>query len=247
MAKLPLTDMTPAQFRNWLLPIVEHSLFVDCEQLVAALMTDADRDTLAEAFRKVFEGYYYDVAFELDRHETRLLSIFNSCDTYISLKHRAAIVESKRRASPTGREVRRMGAFLRTDPVPLVKVSALSDHDFREFLHALVKSEFFAARERVVKLLSTSRVDAARPSGHEATGIEDMRLREAVYQFFVCHLELELFLEDYEYDPDEGLQIRPKVAEELEQSIADHESGKVKSRPLQEVAKEFGVTLKCTH
>ena len=65
--------------------------------------------------------------------------------------------------------------------------------------------------------------------------------------FFVCHLELEQFLEDYAYDPDEGLEIRPEVAEELEQSITDHESGEIKGRPLQEVAKEFGVPLKCTH
>ncbi|MCY4554548.1 MAG: hypothetical protein OXC79_12835 [Candidatus Poribacteria bacterium] len=38
----------------------------------------------------------------------------------------------------------------------------------------------------------------------------------------MCHLEFEQFLEDYEYDPDEGLEIRPEVAEELEQSIADY-------------------------
>ena len=248
MAKLALTDMTPEQYRNWVLTIVEHPIFADRERLAAFLMKDADRDTLTEAFREFFEGYYYDMAFELDRHETCLLSIFNSCDTYAPLKHRVAIVESKRRASPMGREARRMGSFGSTDSVPQVKVSALSNRVFREFLHALVKSEFFDARERVVKLLSTAGVGgAAEPTGHEATDAKNIRLRESVYEFFVCHLELEQFLEDYEYDPDEGLQIRPEVAEELEQSTADHESGKVKGRPLQKVAREFGVTLKCTH
>ena len=46
-----------------------------------------------------------------------------------------------------------------------------------------------------------------------------------------------------EYDPDEGLEIQPEVAEELEQSITDHKSGRVKGTPLQEVAKTFGVNL----
>ncbi|MCG9133125.1 hypothetical protein J5I95_15720 [Candidatus Poribacteria bacterium] len=232
--KLPLQDMTHKQLREWLLPIVEHTLFLDREKILELLTIDADRDTLTEAFREFFEAYYYDVAFELDRHEKNLLSVLDSCDTYVSLKHRVVTVESRRKASPIGREVRRMGSYLPDDPVPRIKISALSNDDFREFLHTLVSSEsdsaafpFFAAYNQVVKLLSVGWTDA-----------EDMPLREAVYEFFVCHLELEQFLEDYAYDPDEGLEIRPKVAEELEQSITDHESGEVKGRPLQEVAKE---------
>jgi hypothetical protein len=105
-------------------------------------------------------------------------------------------------------------------------------------------SEFFDAHERVIKLLGITWTGTAKPSVHETTDAEDKHLREVFYEFFVCHLELEQFLEDYEYDPDEELEVCPEVAEELEQSIADHESGKVKGRPLQEVAKELGVTLK---
>ena len=247
MAKLPFESMTDVQFLKGILPIVEHSLFVDCECLLALLATDADRDTLTEVFRRCFEGYYYDVAFELDSYETRLLSILDSSDTDTALKHRVAIVQCKRRSSPTGREVRRMGAFLPADSGPEIKVSALSNHAFREFLHTLVKSEFFAAQARVVKLLNQREGDAAETSLYEATAAQEGRLREAIYEFFVCHLEFEQFLEDYEYDPDEGLEIQPEVAEELEQSITDHKSGSVKGTPLQEVAKTFGVNLKCTH
>ena len=230
--KLALKDMTHKQFREWLLPIVEHTLFVYCDRILELLTIDADRDTLTEAFREFFEAYYYEVVFELDRYEKCLLSVLDSCDTYVSLKHRVATVESKRKASPMGREVRRMGSYLPSDPVPQVKISAMSKDGFREFLHTLVKSEFFAAHDQVIKLLSVGWTDT-----------EDMSLREAVYEFFVCHLELEQFLEDYEYDPDEGLEIRPEVAEALEQSITYHESGEIKGRPLQEVAKEFGVPL----
>ena len=245
--KVLLKDRTPEQFREWLRPIVEHTLFVDCERLLELLTIDADRETLTEAFREFFEGYYYDVAFALDRYEKCLLSILDSCDTYVSLKHRIVAIESKRKASPMGREARRMGSYLSSDPVPRIKVSALSNDVFHEFLHTLVKSEFFTAHQQVVKLLSIGGASVTKPSVHEGTDTEERHLREAVYEFFVCHLELEQFLEDYAYDPDEGLEIRSEVAAELEQSITDHESGKIKGRPLQEVAKEFGVPLKCTH
>ena len=248
MAKLLFKDMTDEQFLNRFLPIVEHSLFVDRDRLLALLATDADRDTLTEVFRKCFESYYYDVAFELDYYETCLLSILDSSDAYAALKHRVAIVQRNRRASPTGREVRRMGAFLPTDPVPQIKVSALSNYAFREFLHTLVKSDFFSAQAQMVKLLNRSECDAAETSLYAAaTDAEEVRLQEAIYEFFVCHLEFEQFLEDYEYDPDEGLEMQPEVVEELEQSIADHKSGKTKGIPLQKVAKAFGVNLKCTH
>ena len=247
MAKPLFKDMTNEQFLNRFLPIVEHSLFVDRDRLLALLATDADRDTLTEVFRKCFEGYYYDVAFELDYYETRLLSILDSSNAHAALKHRVAIVQRNRRASPTGREVRRMGAFLPTDSVPQIKVSALSNHAFREFLRTLVKSEFFQAQTRVVKLLNRRWCDTAETSVYKATDVEEVRLQEAIYEFFVCHLEFEQFLEDYEYDPDEGLEMQPEVAEELEKSITDHKSRKVKGIPLQEVAKTFGVNLKCTH
>ena len=245
MRKRNMKEMSAEQFRDWLLLIVKHDLFVDRERLLALLGRDADRDTLTEAFRECFEGYYFDVAYELDAYETSLLSILEASNIYATLNHRVAIVKSQRRASPLGREVRRMGSFLPTDSVPTIKVSELSDGAFREFLCALVKSEFFEAHARVVKLLGT--MDAAKSIVYETTGPEKMRLREAVYEFFVCHLELEQFLEDYAYDPDEGLELRPEVAEALEQSISEHKSGKVTGRPLQEVAKTFGVKLRCTH
>ena len=174
--KLPFRSITDKQFLNRLLPIVEHSLFVDRKRLLTLLATDTDRNTLTEVFRKCFEGYYYDIAFELDYYEMYLLSILGSSDTYTALKHRVAIVQRNRKASPTGREVRRIGAFLPTDSVPQIKVSALSNHAFREFLHTLVNSEFFEAQTRVVKLLNRRSCDAAKTSLYEATDVEKVRL-----------------------------------------------------------------------
>jgi hypothetical protein len=51
MTNLPLVDMTPGQFRDWIRRIAEHSLFADREQLLALLTIETDRETLAEAFR----------------------------------------------------------------------------------------------------------------------------------------------------------------------------------------------------
>ena len=47
MAKLSLEDMTHAQFRNWLLPVVEHALFTDREELFVLLMADIFCGTVA--------------------------------------------------------------------------------------------------------------------------------------------------------------------------------------------------------
>ena len=73
--------------------------------------------------------------------------------------------------------------------------------------------------------------------------IED-RLRAEFYEFFVCYLELELFLENYDYDPDEGLELRPEFIEELEREDEYIRSGG-KMFTLEEVAKELGVKLEC--
>ena len=74
----------------------------------------------------------------------------------------------------------------------------------------------------------------------------EARLRAEFYEFFVCYLELELFLEDYDYDPDEGLELRPEFIEELEREEEYIRSGG-KMYTLEEVAKDLGINLKCTN
>ena len=63
------------------------------------------------------------------------------------------------------------------------------------------------------------------------------KLSEAFREFFVAYELLELALEDYHYDPDEGLELRPEVAERLEQSVAEVEAGTAEVIPLEEVAR----------
>lgn len=221
-----ITGMTHAQFRDWLTPIVNCPLFESRERLVAVLAENADRDALEAELQEFYEGYC-GLAFELEEHEESLLSILRASDIFAPLQKRVAAVEVVRKTSPEGRIARRMtDRPLITDPQPEIKVLALSDDEFRALMGTLVNWGLFAARAQVVKLQKVE---------------QTAQLKSAFFEFFVCYLELEQFLEDYYYDPDEGLELRPEVAERLERSVAEHESGKVKAIPIEEVAKKLGL------
>lgn len=225
-----IADMTHVQLNTWLMPIVDRPLFESRERLIALLAENADRDALEAEFREFFEGYC-GLAFSLEDHEESLLLTLNECETYTPLQHRVAVVESERKTSPLGREARRMGGgVVSGDPAPEIKVSTLSDDAFRVLMETLANWELFAAHAQVVKLQN------ATPSV-----VETEQLKSVFFEFFVCYLELEQFLEDYDYDPDEGLELRPEVAERLEQSVAEYESGAVKAVPMEEVAKKLGL------
>lgn len=225
-----ITSMTHAAFKTWLSPIINCPLFESRERLVALLVKNADRDALEAELYEFYEGYC-GLAFELEEPEEQLLSILRTCDTFASLQARVAAVEAVRKTSPAGRIAKRMSDLpLITDPDPEIEVRELPDDAFRRLMETLANWELFAVRERIVKL------QKPLPS---VEGTE--QLKSSFFEFFVCYLELEQFLEDYHYDPDEGLELRPEVAERLEQSVAEHESGEVKAIPIEEVAKKLGL------
>ena len=218
-----LVTFTP----DGLQPFVERLLFTSRERLVALLAQAADRAALETEFREFFEGYI-GLGFLLEDAEASLLAVLAREERFSPLRHRVKMVESQRKSSPLGREFRRMGVGpLLTDPQPGIKVIELRDADFRALLDTLVSWPLFAARERLAKCLKDTKTDGAR-------------LKPAFLEFFVCYLELEQFLENYEYDQDEGLEVRPEVLEEWDRSIAEVEAGE-KTYSLEEVAKELGL------
>ncbi|MDE0685101.1 MAG: hypothetical protein OXI63_19425 [Candidatus Poribacteria bacterium] len=185
-----IINMTQTQFSAWLVPIVDRPLFASRERLVALLAENADRAALETELQEFYEGYC-GLAFELEEPEESLLSILQASDTFAPLQKRVAAVEAVRKTSPAGRIARRMSDRpLITDPQPEIKVSALSDNEFRVLMETLVNWELFAARAQVVKL------QKAAPSVEQTA-----QLKSAFLEFFVCYLELEQFLEDYYYDP----------------------------------------------
>ena len=225
-----ITRMTHAAFTTWLTPIINCSLFESRERLVALLAQNAARDALGVELCEFYESYC-GLAFELEEPEEQLLSILRRCDTFTLLQERVAAVEVVRKTSPAGRIAKRMSDWpLITDPQPEIEVRELSDDAFRRLMETLANWKLFAARERIVKL------QKALPS---VEGTE--HLKSAFFEFFVCYLELEQFLEDYHYNPDEGLELRPEVAARLEQSVAEVEAGTAELIPIEEVAKQLGL------
>lgn len=49
------------------------------------------------------------------------------------------------------------------------------------------------------------------------------QLDEAFRVFFVAYQLFELALADYDYDPDEGMELRPELSAEIKQSMAEVE------------------------
>ena len=228
-----ITNMTSQQLLDWLASVVEGDIFTSRKKLIALLAEDRPHEALEQEFREFFNGYYV-LVLELEEYEESVLGFLNWNDAFAHLKHRVSAVEAQRKSSPLGREARRMGMSIHRDPVPEIKVTALSPDEFRALMRTLGNWQLFVSRERLVKLMET-----------EETPIDiTERLRAEFYEFFVCYLELELFLENYDYDPDEGLEVRPEFIEELKREDEYIKSGG-KMWTLEEVAKELGIKLKC--
>lgn len=227
-----ITKITSQQFRDWVASIVNGDIFTSRERLIALLAKDAPHDELEEEFREFFNGYY-GLALDLEAYEDSVLKDINGNHAFSHLKHRVSTVETQRKSSPLGREARRIGLSVHGDPVPQIKVTELSADEFQRLIHTLGNWQIFVSQERLVKLMETEKsIEIAK------------RLRAEFYEFFVCYLELELFLENYDYDPDEGLEVRPEFIEELKREDEYIKSGG-KMFTLEEVAKKLGIKLKC--
>ena len=226
-----IKDMTSGQFSDWLTPIVNGGIFASREKLVALLTEGAPHEALEDEFREFFNGYDV-LALDLEECEESVLGCINRDHTFAHLKHRVSVVEAQRKSSPLGREARRMGLLVHGDPMPEIKVAELSSNEFQTLMHTLGNWELFVSRNRLVKLMETE----------ESTEIAD-RLRAEFYEFFVSYLELELFLENYDYDPDDGLELRPEFIEALKREEEYIRSGG-KMYTLDEVAASLGISLK---
>lgn len=220
-----IRKITSQQFHDWIVSIVNEDIFTSRERLTVLFAKNGPHEALEEECREFFNGYYA-LALELEEYEESVLKIIKGTDALTHLNHRVSAVETQRRSSRLGREARRLGLSLDTDPVPEIKVTALSVDEFRTLMQTLGNWQLFVSRERLVKLMETE----------ESIEIAE-RLRTEFYKFFVCYLELELFLENYDYDPDDGLELRPEFIEELKREEEYIRSGG-KMYTLEEIVKE---------
>ena len=201
-----------------------------------------------EAPFQLFWDGYWDFAFTLGLPEESLLALFELCDKVARhlqlqtdvpmLRQRLREIESRRRMSLLGRKVRQNGGDIAlNEPALSIKVRDLSAVDFGAFVERLVNWPLFHARDRVVKVLNTlppgcttevplstllsQCLDAPALRCRETVAFvaTEMRLLSAFFAFFVEHLALELFLEDYYYDSDEGLELRAELLDGIERDI----------------------------
>ena len=63
-----IINMTQTQLNDWLMPIVDCSLFASHERLATLLAESADREALETELREFYEGYC-GLAFELEEPE----------------------------------------------------------------------------------------------------------------------------------------------------------------------------------
>jgi len=227
-----ITEMNPTELRELLHTLVNEELFKSRERLAALLTKNSPREALeAEFFH--FHGDYVDFAYWLENYEEDPLEGLTP-DTPLAkkLKRQREYVLANRKTTLKERNFRRMGLYLNSDPIPEKKITELPPDEYRTLLRSLVAQELFPVREQLVVLLKQN------PTDQEL----DLAFRE----LYVAYELLEVAFEDYHYDPDEGLELRPEVIERIDQSIAEIEAGTAETFTLEEVAKEFGVKLKCT-
>ena len=222
-----IPEMNATEFRDLLHTLVNEELFKSRERLAALLAKESSREELdAEFFH--FHGDYVDFAYWLEEYEEDPLEgLTQETPLVKKLKRQREYVLTNRKTTLKERNFRRMGLYLDSDPMPEKKITELSLDEYRVLLRSLVAEELFPVRERLVALLKQN------PSDQEL----DIAFRE----LYVAYELLEVAFEDYHYDPDEGLELRPEFAEELDRRIADYEDGTAETVTLEEVAKEFGV------
>ena len=180
---------------------------------------------LETEFRQFYCGYESLACFLETYEEDPLEGLAPHTRVAKELKRHREYILANRKTTLEERMSRRAGADMYSDPMPEKKISELPPDAYRQLLWMLVNLELFSVRERFLVLLERK---APLPE-------LDVVFRE----FFVAYELLELALEDYHYDPDEGLEMRPEFLEELDRRIADYEAGKARLIPMDEVFKKL--------
>ncbi len=218
-----IMEMAPIDSLELLNILVNDQIFAARERLIVLLNEPAsakNRQKLETEFREFYCGYE-SLAFFLETYaEDPLEGLPPHTSLSKKLKRQREYILANRKTTLEERMSRRAGAYMNSDPMPEKKISELPTDAYRKLLRMLVSLELFSVHESFLALLERNAPLA--------------ELDVAFREFFVAYELLELALEEYHYDPDEGLELRPEVIERLEQSVADIEAGG-KTYSLEEV------------
>ena len=223
-----IMDMETSEAVELLHILVNDQIFAARERLIGLLNepTSAEnQEKLQIEFREFYCGYE-SLAFFLETYEEDPLEgLAPQTPLAKKLKRHREYILANRKTTLEERMRRRAGVYKEGDLVPERKIAELPPDECRELLRGLVSLELFSVRERFLALLEQDASPAAL----------DVVFRE----FFVAYELLELALEGYHYDPDEGLEMRPEFLGEFDRRIADYEAGKAKLIPMDEVFKKL--------
>ena len=223
-----IMEMDPIEVLELLNILVNDQIFAARERLIVLLNeppSAENRQKLETEFREFYCGYE-SLAFFLETYEADPLEgLASHTPIAKKLKRHREYILANRKTTLEERMSRRAGAYMNSDPMPEKKISELSTNEYRQLLWRLVNLELFSVRERFLVLLERK--------------VPLPELDVAFREFFVAYELLELALEDYHYDPDEGLEMRPEFLEELDMRIADYEAGKAELIPMDEVFKKL--------
>ena len=223
-----IANMSPEELREFLPTLVNAPIFIRREKLITLLnepASAANTAKLEEAFREFFCGYQ-ELALWLEEYEENPLEGIEPHTLLAKkLKRHLDYINTHRKTTLKQRIFRRMGTYLNSDTMPEKKIASLSSSEFRAFFRGLVMQELFISHARLAALLKQEAPCQA--------------LDAAFREFFVAYELFELALEDYHYDADEGLELRPAFVEGLDRVDAYIKSGG-KMWTLEEAFKDFG-------
>lgn len=221
-------EMDPIKALEMLNILVNDQIFAARERLIVLLNeppSAENRQKLETEFREFYCGYE-SLAFFLETYEEDPLEGLPPHTSLAKkLKRQREYILANRKTTLDERMARRSGAYMISDSIPEKKISELPPDQYRQLLWRLVNLELFSVRESFLVLLERK---APLPE-----------LDVAFREFFVAYELLELALEEYYYDPDDGLEMRPEFLEELDRRIADYEAGKAELIPMDEVFKKL--------
>ena len=223
-----IIEMDPVESLELLRLLVNDQIFAARERLIGLLnepVSAENQEKLEIEFREFYCGYE-SLAFFLETYEADPLEgLAPHTPLAKKLKRQREYILANRKTTLEERMSRRAGAYMDSDPMPEKKISELPSDEYRQLLWMLVNLELFSVRERFLVLLERK---APLPE-------LDVVFRE----FFVAYERLELALEAYHYDPDEGLEMRPEFLEEFEKRVAEYESGKAELIPMDAFLKKL--------
>lgn len=216
--------MSPTEFRKLLDILVNEELFESRERLAALLAKNSPQEALEAEFLE-FHGDYEDLGFWFETYtEDPLKGLDPHTPLTKKLKRQRDYILANRKTTLEERINRRMGIYLKSDPKPKKKIIELPPDEYQELLRTLVTQELFVVRDQLTALL--------------AQNVSIAKLDIVFREFFVSYELLELALEDYHYDPDEGLEVSPEFDEELGR-VEEHLKAGGKTYSLEEIFKEL--------